>query len=151
MTAITTVENTAIIERPIGDVWAFASDARNEPRWHTDILEVRSASGPDGGPYTIWRLGDTLLVTVQFMGRNDYEVEVTGLEEGRRLELTTRTGPMRPTATYHFEPEDGSTRFTRTVEMPFRGPMRLMAPLIRRNLKKRNARFVDNLKSLLEK
>jgi uncharacterized protein YndB with AHSA1/START domain len=151
MTATTTVENRAIIERPIGEVWAFVSDARNEPRWHTDILEVRSASDPDGGPYTTWRLGDTILVTVQFMGRMQGEVEITGLEEGRRLQFTTRTGPMRPISTYLFEPEDGSTRFTRTIEMPFSGPMRLMAPLIRRNLKKRNARFVDNLKSLLEK
>jgi hypothetical protein len=35
--------------------------------------------------------------------------------------------------------------------MPLHGPMRILAPLMRRDLEKRNARFVQNLKALLEK
>jgi hypothetical protein len=37
--------------------------------------------------------GGTWLVTVQFIGRKEYEVEITGLETNRRLQFTTRTGP----------------------------------------------------------
>jgi len=146
-----TAESSAIIGRSLQDVWAFVSDPRNEPRWHTDILEIKSASDPAGGPPTSWVHGATLLVTVQFMGRREYEVEITGLEANRLLQFTTRTGPVKPISTYLFESADGQTRFTRHVDLPLHGPMRILAPLMRRDLEKRNARFVRNLKALLEK
>jgi hypothetical protein len=146
-----TAESSAIIGRSLQDVWAFVSDPRNEPRWHTDILEIKPASDPAGGPPTSWVEGATLLVTVEFMGRREYEVAITGLEVNRRLQFTTRTGPLKPTSTYLFESAGGETRFTRHVDMPLHGPMRILAPLMRRDLEKRNARFVQNLKALLEK
>ena len=84
------------------------------------------------------------------MGRRQYVVQVTGLEPNRRLEITTRTGPMRPIATYLLEPSTDGTRFTRHVDLPVQGPFRIMRWLIRKNAQKRNARFVQNLKDLLE-
>ena len=145
-----TAETSATIGRSPHEVWAFVSDPSNEPKWHTDILEIKSASDPAGGPPTNWVHGATLLVTVQFMGRREYEVEITGLEANRLFRFTTRTGPVRPTSTYLFESADGQTRFTRHVDLPLHGPMRILAPLMRRDLEKRNARFVQNLKALLE-
>jgi hypothetical protein len=146
-----TAESSAIIGRSVQDVWAFVSHPMNEPKWHTDILEIRSASDSAGGPPTNWIDGTTLLVTVQFMGRREYEVEITGLEANRRLQFTTRTGPLKPVSTYLLESADDGTRFTRHVDMPLHGPMRIFGPLMRRDLEKRNARFVQNLKALLEK
>ena len=131
-------------------MWAFVSDPRNEPKWHTDILEIKSEADPSSGPPSSWVLGSTWLVTVQFMGRRDYVVEITGLEPNRRLEITTKTGAMKPIATYLFEPANGGTRFTRHVDLPLQGPLRIMKPLMRRNAQKRNANFVQNLKDLLE-
>lgn len=146
-----TAESSAVIGRSLSDVWAFVSDPRNEPKWHTDILDIKTASGPTGGPPSTWTLGATLLVTVQFMGRREYEVEITGLEANRRLQFTTRTGPVKPTSTYLFESADGDTRFTRHVSVPLHGPMRIFAPLMRRDLEKRNTRFVENLKAMLDR
>ena len=145
-----TAESSAIIRRSLHDVWAFVSDPRNEPKWHTDILGIKSASDPAGGPPTSWVVGATWLVTVQFMGRREYEVEITGLEANRQLQFTTRTGPVKPTSTYLFESAGGHTRFTRHVDMPLHGPLRMFGPLMRRDLEKRNARFVQNLKALLD-
>lgn len=145
-----TVESSAIIGRSVDDAWALVSDPRNEPRWHTDIVDIRSAVDPAGGPPTRWILGSTWIVTVQFMWRQEAEVEITGLEANHRIQFTTRTGPMRPIATYRFEAADGGTRFTRRIDMPLSRPMRIFRPLMRRQLQKRNARFVQNLKQLLE-
>lgn len=89
-------------------------------------------------------------MTVQFMGRKNYEVEVTRKEDNHLLEITMTTGPMKPVATYLFEPSNGGTHFIRHVDVPMEGPMRLLRPLIRRNVEKRNEQFVQNLKSLLE-
>lgn len=144
------VENSAVIERPVQDVWAFVSDPRNEPKWHTDILEIKSEADPSSEPGGSWVLGSTWLVTVQFMGRRQYVVQITGLEPNRRLEITTKTGPMKPIATYLFEPANGGTRFTRHVDLPVQGAFRIMKPLMGRNAQKRNASFVQNLKTLLE-
>ena len=125
-------------------------DPRNEPKWHTDILEIRSAADPASGPGEDWVVGETLLVTVQFMGRRDYEVEVTKKDDNRLLEITTTTGPMKPVARYLFERSNGGTRFTRHVDIPVGWPMHLLRPLMYRNAQKRNALFVQNLKNLLE-
>lgn len=144
------VETSVIINRPLHDVWDFVGDPRNEPKWHTDILEIRSAADPASGPGEDWLVGETLLVTVQFMGRKNYEVEVTRKEDNHLLEITTTTGPMKPVATYLFEPSNGGTRFTRHVDIPVEGPMRLLLPLMRRSAGKRNEQFVQNLKSMLE-
>jgi len=148
--ATISAESSAIINRPVHDVWDFVGDPRNEPTWHTDILGIRSAADPARGPGEDWVVGETLLVTVQFMGRRNYEVEVTKKEDNHLLEITTTTGLMKPIATYLFEPSNGGTRFTRHVDIPVEGPMRLLRPLMRRNAEKRNEQFVQNLKSLLE-
>lgn len=145
------VESSAVIDRPVQDVWAFVSDPRNEPKWHTDILAIRSEADPSGEPGSNWALGSTWLVTVRFMGRRQYDVEITGLERDHRLEITTQTGPMKPVATYRLEPANGGTRFIRHVDLPVHGVFRMMKPLLRRHAQKRNADFVQNLKRLLER
>jgi hypothetical protein len=57
---------------------------------------------------------------------------------------------MRPVATYSLESADGGAQFTRRVEMPLQGAMRILKPLMRRMIRKRNARLVQNLKQLVE-
>ena len=84
------------------------------------------------------------------MGRKQYLVEVTSLDQNRRVEFTTRTGPLKPTTNYLFESAADGTRFTRHVDLPLHGVFRVMKPLMRRMTQKRNARFVENLKHLVE-
>lgn len=105
------VHSSAVIDRPVQDVWAYVADPGNEPTWHTDILEIKPEADPSAELPSRWDLGSRWLVTVQFMGRKQYVVEITGLEPNHRLEITTQTGPMRPVATYRFEPADDGTRF----------------------------------------
>lgn len=138
---------SAVIDRPIEDVFAFASDQQNEPGWHTDVLAIRPAPASAGAG----GLGSRWLVTVGFFGRNEYEVEVTGIEPNRLVEITTRSGPLRPITTYAFEPAELGTRFYRQVEIPLEGKSRILKPLLARVAERRNARFVENLKNVLER
>ncbi|MPZ60847.1 MAG: hypothetical protein GEU93_06040 [Propionibacteriales bacterium] len=146
MRSAISVEASTVIARPVEEVFAFASDQANEPTWHTDILEIRPAPGSDVGR----GLGSRWIVMVSFMGRNEYEVEVTGFQPNRLVEITTKSGPLRPTTTYRLEPAGGGTRFRRHVDIPLYGMFRLMRPLIAPSAGRRNARFVENLKALLE-
>src|SRR6266542_3615823 len=136
-----------VIRRPVGEVFAFATDATNEPRWHTDVLEVAPTSPTASGPAAA---GATYRWVVDFMGRKDMHMRVVQVEPDRREVLQATAGPMLPTLTYTFEPQDGGTTFTRTVEIEPRGFMRLMAPMLRGMVAKRNAQFVANLKRVLE-
>lgn len=103
-----------MIDVPVEEVFAFAADQTNEPRWHTDVLEIHPELVGTGAR-SIWP------VTVALMGRNEYEVEVTALVPNRHVELTTRTGPLGPTTTYRFEPADGGTLFRGTSASPSGG------------------------------
>jgi uncharacterized protein YndB with AHSA1/START domain len=138
------VEASAVIDRGIDEVFEFVSDPTNDPRWHTDILEVRMPTPAD------LRAGTVFTVTVRFMGRRTQTVEVTDMQPGRLIEYTTKDGTIRPVATCLMEPVEGGTRFTRHVELPQQGLLRVMGPVIRGAAQKRQARFVQNLKRLLE-
>ena len=145
-------EVKALIERPVEDVFAYVSDPRNEPKWHTQILQVRPIDGgaSESGPPRAWSQGSRWVVTARFFGRMESEVEVTAFEPNRRIEFTTRTGPVLPVATCLLEPDDGGTVFTRRTEIPVRGVYRLLKPLIQRDTSRRQGMFVKNLKNILE-
>ncbi len=58
--------------------------------------------------------------------------------------------PFNPTLTYLFEPVDGSTRFTRRIEIQPRGYVRVLAPIVQRMIQRRQAIFVHKFKEILE-
>lgn len=138
-------ESSVVIDRPVPDVFAFVADPMNEPRWHHDVAEVVSSTDET------LRLGTRLVWDLEFMGREEYTVEVTDLEPDRRIELTTRTGRGRPKLTHRFEPNDDATRYTRRVEIQPEGVFRVLQPMMRRMAPRRNARWANNLKDLLER
>ena len=137
-------EASQTIERPIEDVFSFVTDPTNEPRWHTDVLEVHvdPNDGPAPGASSRW--------VVNFMGQKDMRMRIDELELGRKEVLQATSGPMLPRITYLFEPEKTGTRFTRKVEIQPAGLLRLMEPMIRTMVTRRNATFVGNLKRVLE-
>jgi len=134
------------IHRPVDEVFAYVIDTTNDPTWHTDVIEAQKTSEGPIGSGTKWHVH-----VKPSMGVSEGNLEVVGFEPSR-LEIVKGTfGPMQPTVTYSFEPTDGGTRFTRHVRIIVNGWMRLMQPLMRLMLAKRNAGFVGNLKRALER
>jgi uncharacterized protein YndB with AHSA1/START domain len=76
------LEHRVVIDRSVEDVFAYVADQTNEPKWHTDVLEVR----PEGRV----ELGSTVTWLVKFMGESQYVNEVTAFEPQRRIEFTAR-------------------------------------------------------------
>jgi hypothetical protein len=142
---VITTESSTSISRRAADVFEFVSDLRNDPRWHTDILEARLAEeGPIGKDATFF------IRFKPFMGESEGTVRVVGYEPPRRLVLRGQMGKLAPTVILSVDPEETGSRFTRRVEMEPVGIMRLMAPLMGGMFRKRNAGFVANLKRVLE-
>jgi uncharacterized protein YndB with AHSA1/START domain len=140
-----TAESSTSIARTASEVFEFVSDIRNDPRWHTDILEARLS-----GEEPIEK-GTTFTVRFKpFMGQSEGTVTVSDYEPPRRLVLRGKMGKMAPTLILSVEPQGEGSRFTRRVEMEPPGMMRLIAPFMRGMFRKQNAGFVANLKRVLE-
>jgi uncharacterized protein YndB with AHSA1/START domain len=138
--------DSIVIDRPVEQVFAYATDTTNDPAWHTDILEARKTSDGPIGMSTRWHTRFK-----PFMGTSEGDQEVVAFEPNRTQVQRGVAGPMNVTLTYLFEPADGGTRFTRRVQIKMSGIMRLMEPFMQWvDAPKRNRRFVANLKRVLE-
>jgi uncharacterized protein YndB with AHSA1/START domain len=138
------VERTIMIARPPADVFRHVADVRNDPTWHTDVLEVRSSSDVVG-------VGTVFDVKVKpSMGVSEGTMTVSRFEPGELVEFRGRMGRMEPTVTNICEPAKGGTRVTKRVEIEPPGMMRAMTPLMKRMIGKSNEGFLANLKRLLE-
>ena len=138
------VERKISIARPPAEVFSYMADVRNDPSWHTDVLEVRSSTDAVG-------MGTVFDVKVKpSMGVSEGTMTVSRFEPGRLIEFHGRMGKMTPTVTNICEPDAQGTRVTRRVEMNPPGMMRVMSPFIGRMIAKSNDGFLANLKRLLE-
>jgi len=138
------VERSISIERPAAEVFAYISDIRNDPTWHTDVTEVRSSTDAVG-------MGTVFDVKVKpSMGVSEGTMTVSRFEPGRLVEFQGRMGRMEPTVTNICEPSANGTLVTRRVELDPPGIMRLMSPMIASRIGKANEGFLANLKGVLE-
>ena len=138
------VEEEISIARPQGEVFAYIADVRNDPSWHTDVLEVRSSTDVVG-PGTVFDVK-----VKPSMGVSEGTMTVSRFEPATLIEFRGQMGKMAPTVTNICEPEGDGTRFTRRVELEPPGMMRVMSPLIASKIGKSNEGFLANLKQVLE-
>ena len=124
------VEVSTSIDRSPEQVFAFVSDVRNEPRWHTDILEAKlQGDGPVERGSQFW-------VRVKpSMGVSEGTITVEDYRPPRETALRGVMGKMRVEVTHFVEPEGDGSRFTRRIEVTPPGPAVLMTPVIKRMIR----------------
>ena len=133
------------IDRPPAIVMAFTSDPTNDPAWIGGIRYVEILSpGPVGAGTIVKR-------AASFLGRRiNYTTEITELEPGVRLTMTSVAGPFPLTVTYGFEPTTAGTRMTIRNTGDPKGLFRLTKPLLKAAIRRNVTRDLAVLKSLLE-
>ncbi len=139
------VEDNVVIDRPIGEVFAYVSDLTNAPEWQTGLLEVhRITADPlgKGAQFTFVRkfLGRTLEATNEFIRYEANEI----------VTFVTTSGPVSVEATYGFQPEANGTRVTCRIQMKPEGFSRLAEPLIAASVRREMGAEFSYLKDLLE-
>jgi len=137
-------EHSEVVARSPQDVFDFVADVRNDPKWHTDVLEAH-LNGDSVGPGSVF----TIKVKPQ-MGLTGGTVKVSSYDPPRRIVFDVDMGKMRPTTTFTVQPEGAGARVARKVEVEPTGLMKLMAPLMGGMFRKRNVQFVGNLKRVME-
>lgn len=139
------VEVSTTIARPPAEVFAFVGDVRNEPQWHTDILEASLTGNDEVGK------GSTFEVRIKpSMGVSGGTGEVLEYRPNQRIVFHWQTGRIESVVTHTVAPDGAGARFTRSINLTFPPAMRLATPLIRPMIRKAQAGFVANLQRVLE-
>jgi uncharacterized protein YndB with AHSA1/START domain len=135
------------IARPVAEVFAYFSDASNNPKWQKGMISCEWTSDPPIG------VGSTYDQRARFMGRDvTSSFVVTNYEQDRliAIETTKSTFPIRVVRTV--EPIDENT--SRVSADISGGPehwlIRLVEPIIQRRAQKSVDADYDRLVRLLE-
>lgn len=143
-----TITNSIIVQRPEQEVFAFVTDARNNPQWQSRSGLRQTIQSPDG-PVGV---GTRVIETWRYMGRDSTSTsEVTAYAPNQRY-VRTQIGSSGPIASgeMRVEPVAGGTLLTSSARLRARGLMLLMAPLLARAMRRAHAANLQTLKHLLE-
>jgi len=140
------VVETAVIERPIGEVSAFAGDRSNAPTWYRRVSSAEWETDP---PIT---LGSRIAFRTRFMGRDlAYVYEVTEYTPGEQVAMRTAEGPFPMATTYTWRPIGADkTHMTLRNQGEPSGFSSLAAPLMARAMRRAMRQDLTELKRLLE-
>jgi carbon monoxide dehydrogenase subunit G len=102
-------DGTAVINRPIDEVFAFLADGTNDPKFSPRVLEIRKT--PDGPP----GVGTHFLSTVKDAGmKTKRDFELTEFEAPTRIRWTERSKNLVSVLDggYDLVPDGEGTRLT---------------------------------------
>jgi hypothetical protein len=143
-----TVENSVLINSPVGQAWDFLTDFKNTPKWDLGVRETRKTSaGPSG-------LGTTFQNIGPFLGRESVrEYKVTEYEPNKKatVKLITPSSLIREAeVSYIFESAQNGTKPTAVGTAEFNGLFKVFQPILRQRARKDSEGDLANLKRLLE-
>jgi uncharacterized protein YndB with AHSA1/START domain len=140
-------EHTITINRPARDVFDYLADGTHNRDWRSGVLEIERTSAADAE-------GATYRQVLAGPGgrRIDGDYRVTVFEPPRRLEFLVIAGPARPTGAFELTetPDHAATRVRFALDLQPSGFMKLMTPMISRQLRTEVAQL-DRLKAILER
>src|SRR5436190_12315403 len=124
------VEQNFRVERPPEAVFDYLTDPSTLAEWQTSKTSVEVLT--EGPP----RLGTRVRERTKPPGAKEFEqvVEFTEFERPRRLHVHIVEGRFPVDGTWTLEPDGDGTRGHFVAEGELRGPMRLLQPLLVRNM-----------------
>jgi uncharacterized protein YndB with AHSA1/START domain len=139
-------EHTVTIGRPAEDVFGYLADGTHNRDWRNGVLKIERTSDADG------KGAEYRQVLAGPGGRRiDGDYRVTVFDPPRRLEFLVTAGPARPTGVFELtENPDHSTRVRFALDIAPTGMMRLMTPMISKQMRTEVAQL-DTLKAILER
>jgi uncharacterized protein YndB with AHSA1/START domain len=144
---VQSIQAAITINRPIGEVWDFVSDIRNQVQWFAGMRAVRAVSAVERGT------GAELEVDVQLFGwRFTSRMKVTDFVPPGRMTMLSARSPINFSAAYRLEPaNDGfGTTFMLEAIVIAGSIFRLFGPAFGPMLRAAVRRRFIALKQLLE-
>jgi uncharacterized protein YndB with AHSA1/START domain len=140
------LEETAVIERRVEDVFAFAADPEHDPQWSSAVSKARRTSENSLG------LGSRYEQVLRLVGRRvEITFEVTEYDPNRTLEIGRFSGSLRTAvARRTFKSVTGGTRVTLIAEGTSGLFLNLLEPLVAAAGRRELRKGLANLKQILE-
>lgn len=140
-------EGSAVINRPIDEVFAFLADGTNDPKFSPRVLEIAETTDGPPGVGTIYRS------TVKDAGmKSTREFELTEFDPPRRIRWAERSKNIVTAAEggYDLAPEGDGTRLTIFNVLEGHGFGKLIAPLALRAARRDADAFAQRIKRAVE-
>ena len=136
--------NTIEIDREPADVYAYVADLEHTPEWNWAITSSEKITpGPAaiGTQYRQTRSAPRPAIEV---------IEITGLEEGRRVDVAGRLGSFRARLVYELVASPTGTRLINSVELDPPVPLGPFGAMLGSRVRTSVAENLNVLKQLLE-
>ena len=140
-------EGTAVIDRPIDEVFAFLADGENDPKFSPRVLEIRKTTDGSSGVGTVYAS------TVKDAGmKTQREFKLTEFEAPTRIRWTELSKNMITVREggYDLAREGEGTRVTVHNEFEGHGFGKLILPLALRSARKGADDFANAIKAAVE-
>lgn len=119
------VHRTVVVEKPLAAVFGYLSDFTTTTEWDPGTVVTVNQQG-DGG------VGTTYLNTSKFLGRETrLTYIVRDFVPGQRVQLCAENKTVMAVDTMTFRTVGAATEVTYTAEFTFKGPSRVLAPLLK--------------------
>ncbi len=137
-----TVEKEIQVNRLAEEVFDFLADVHNEERWNPNVVRIESESD---GPLSV---GGSFEGVYRRGGRMRFEL----VEAVRPSRLVFQGGGRQMTlvATLELEPAGSATCVRMNGQMEPRGPMKLLAPLMRKPIERQYERVAESFRQVVE-
>ena len=138
-------EETIVIHCPAEQVFDYLADGTHNREWRSGVLEISRTSSADGAEATYRQ------ILAGPGGRPiDGDYRVTEFSRPSRLAFQVTAGPARPVGVFELSDEAGATRVRFSLDLKPTGLMRLMTPMITKQMRRETAQ-IANLKAILER
>jgi uncharacterized membrane protein len=138
---------SVMIGRPPSEVFRFLADFERTPEWVPQFLEMkREGEGP-------LQVGSTFSYVRKLpVGAQRGTMEITAFQEGRLIGWRALPGPVLPRGEWAFAEVDGgtATKVDEHFAAEIIGPLKLLAPLLRRQFQRNVGKDLQTAKRLLE-
>ena len=139
-----TVETSVHINKPVEEVFAFATVPENGPKWQEGLDSITDVS-PERG------IGARYTEVRRFLGREmNTIIETVELEPNTKWAGKVVEGPVPYEVTVTYEAADGGTKMTTRVEAEPKGFFKVAQGAVQSQLAKSLEESGQNLKKLLE-
>jgi uncharacterized membrane protein len=135
-----------VIARPVGEVFAFFTDAANDQKWRRHVKHIHELGAP--------AVGVRVEQTIAGPGGRGIpaDFEITGYEPGQRYAFRVVAGPVRPEGEFVFaSTAEGATEVTMSLSAELTGLKKLVMGKQVQRAMDGEAADLDRAKALLEK